>query len=237
VQQLAAQNGRGIVAFSRQACSMLRPAMHLPRLLAVAWPSSSTRASHVLPRCHSLATAGTGALAATSLQMSSSTLAGRLRSKAKVAACALGRSAGQRASAVASAAGAKTKQKAKESATAAAVSIGSRAGEAAARPVARFRQAWNARVLRAGERVSSVSRWLRGAVKWLVGGFVVGSVRPRCHAPDRDLPADRAYVYIRVNLVSPPDHHVLGALLLLQCVQSLLRGFVIVPYMTNDREQ
>jgi hypothetical protein len=52
-----------------------------------------------------------------------------------------------------------------------------------------------------------------------------------------DLPADRAYVYIRVNLVSPPAHHVLGALLLLQCVQSLLREFVIVPYMTNDREQ
>ena len=54
--------------------------------------------------------------------------------------------------------------------------------------------------------------------------------------PTSPLPADRAYVYIRANLVSPPAHHVLGALLL-QCVQSLLREFVIVPYMTNDREQ
>eukprot|EP01043_Picozoa_sp_COSAG02_P071378 COSAG02_NODE_13018_length_1459_cov_1.544853_1_plen_100_part_00 len=74
------------------------------------------------------------------------------------------------------AAGAKAKEKVTEKANAAVVSAGSRAREVAARPVVRFREGWNARMLRERNRSVLVGRWLRGAAKWLVGGFVFGSV-------------------------------------------------------------
>ena len=87
------------------------------------------------------------------------------------------RAARRRVRAAAVAAGSKAKIKAREKASAATARVGSRAGKAAACRVVKLREGWNARMLRARNWSVLVRRWLQSAAKWLVGGFVCGSVR------------------------------------------------------------